>query len=393
MRRESLARTASGILLDAMILSLLLSSFSVVLAMPEGAREPQIAIGTRRFAEPPDCLGRFTKSFHADVFVACGTKTGVYVCASSDSGATFGPATEVASVAVLSLGMRRGPRVAVSGGSVVVTAIAGEQGGGRDGDLLCWRSTDDGRTWSSASRINATAGSTREGLHGMAAGIKQDLFCAWIDLSGDTPRICGSVSMDAGVRWSPPIPLTGESDRICPCCHPSVTIDAGGRIWVMWRGDADGARDMFVVSSSDQGASFSLPAKVGTGSWKLQACPMDGGSIAASLGRTTTVWRRDRTVFRAEPAGPEVRLGEGEQPWITAGPAGFYCTWLERRGGALELWSTGLEVPFQLDEHANDPAIASSESSYAPVIAVWESGEGDRQRIVAARIDGKPGAK
>src|SRR5262249_8732194 len=156
----------------------------------------------------------------------------------------------VASVGVLSLGMRRSPRIAVSGGSVVVTAIAGELGGGFDGDLLCWRSTERGQSWSSATRINATAGSAREGLHAMAAGIEKDRFCAWIDLSGGTPRIFGSASTDEGVHWSPPAPVSRDADRICPCCHPSVSIDASGKIWVMWRGDAEGARDMFVASSS-----------------------------------------------------------------------------------------------------------------------------------------------
>jgi hypothetical protein len=371
-----------------MLLPALLSSLSVVLAMPEGAREPQVAVGERAISEPGGPPGRVPRSrSRASVFVSSGTRDGIYVCSSDDSGATFGPATRVATVGVLSLGMRRGPRIAVSNGSVVVTAIAGEQGGGRDGDLLCWRSIDNGRTWSAGSRINATVGSAREGLHAMAAGIGTDLFCAWIDLSDGSPRIFGSFSPHAGARWNAPKPVSREGDRICPCCHPSVAIDAKGKVWVMWRGDVDGARDMLVASSEDHGETFSAPAKIGTGTWKLDVCPMDGGSMSAALGRTTTVWRRDHTVFRAEPAGEEIRLGEGEQPWITAGPLGFYCAWLERRGGALELWSTGRDAPVRLDEHANDPAIASSESAYAPVIAVWESGEGDRPKIVAARID------
>lgn len=360
----------------------------VVLKTPEGAREPQVAVGPRSFTENWSCLGRAGNSSNAYVFVACGTKDGIYVCRSGDSGATFGPATQVATVGVLSLGMRRGPRIAVSGNSVVVTAIAGEQGGGRDGDLLCWRSTDYGRTWSTGTRINAIAGSAREGLHGMAEELGRDLFCVWIDLSAGTPTICGSASTDAGVHWNAPSRVTPEGHRICPCCPPSAAIDGKGRIWAMWRADVDGARDMYVASSKDYGATFSAPAKVGTGTWKLDACPMDGGWIDASLGRTTTVWRRDRRVFRAETMGPEIPLGMGEQPWIAAGPAGLYCVWVERRGGAMELWSTGRDTPVELDEHANDPVIASSESCYAPVVAAWESGEGDRPKIVAMRIDG-----
>lgn len=357
----------------------------VNLQTPEGAREPQVAVGSRVFDESHEA-GRLPRTSHASVFVACGTKNGVYVCASGDSAATFGKATQVAAVGALSLGMRRGPRIAVSGETVVVTAIAGEKGGGRDGDLLRWRSTNYGRTWSAGARINATAGSAREGLHAMAVGAGQELFCAWIDLSGELPTISGSASSDAGVHWSAPSRVTREGDRICPCCSPSAAIDAKGRIWTMWRGDTDGARDLYVASSEDHGATFSPPSKVGTGTWKLDACPMDGGAMTAALGRTTTVWRRDRTVFRAEIAGPEISLGEGEQPWIAAGPAGLYCTWVERRGGALELWTTGRDAPVELDPHANDPVIASSESCYAPVVAVWESGEGDRPKIVAARI-------
>jgi hypothetical protein len=368
-----------------MILSLLLSSV-IELKMPAGAREPQVAIGGR----VSEMLGsRLILPHRANVFVACGTKDGVFVCASENSGETFAPSVRVASVGSLSLGMRRGPRIAVSGGSVVVTAIAGEQGGGRDGDVLCWRSADEGRTWSSASRINAPAGSAREGLHAMAAGAQGDLFCAWIDLGTGTPRIFGSASADSGERWSPPIPVTREVDRICPCCHPSVAIDGKGGVWVMWRGEVDGARDMFVARSEDHGANFSPPAKVGQGTWKLDACPMDGGAIVRTPGRTTTVWRRERSVYRAETSGPEIELGSGEQPWITSGPGGLYFVWLARRNGALEFWATNRAAPAQLDEHANDPAIASSESRYAPVIAVWESGDAERPRIIAARIGGE----
>jgi hypothetical protein len=44
----------------------------------------------------------------------------------------------------MSLGMRRGPRIAQFGTCVTITAIGGAEGKGRDGDVLAYRSTDGG---------------------------------------------------------------------------------------------------------------------------------------------------------------------------------------------------------------------------------------------------------
>jgi hypothetical protein len=65
----------------------------------------------------------------------------------------------------LALGRHRGPRISIAGDALVVTAILGSKVDG--GDLLAWRSTDDGRTWSAPVRLNSVADSAREGLHGL----------------------------------------------------------------------------------------------------------------------------------------------------------------------------------------------------------------------------------
>jgi len=317
-----------------------------------------------------------------------GTKSAIYVSSSHDRAEEFLDPVRVADVGTLALGMRRGPRIAVSGAWVVVTAVASERGGGRDGDLLCWRSEDYGVSWKPGGRINSKEGSAREGLHAMAAGLKGAVFCAWIDLDGNLPRICGALSKDDGGTWGSPIVIQADSAAICPCCHPSVAIDANGAIAVMWRGQEKGARDMVVARSVDGGATFSKPVKVGTGTWRLDACPMDGGALISTLGRTISVWRRQDQVFRAEVEGTEVSMGDGEQPWITTGPSGLYVVWLRKRGGPLMLWWKGCESPVQIDSAANDPMIASLAGSSGPVVSVWESGEGDKPKIVAARIGG-----
>ena len=52
--------------------------------------------------------------------------------------------------------------------------------------------------------------------------------------------------------------------------------------------------------------------KQGTGTWKLEACPMDGGGIALHNGEIVTAWRREHDIYLAHPGKPEVKLGPGQ---------------------------------------------------------------------------------
>ncbi len=110
------------------------------------------------------------------IYIAFGRGSTVRLAASTDGGKTFDVNT-VGEVGSLALGMRRGPRVAATENSVVVTAIGGKEGKGRDGDVLAWRSSDGGKTWTGPTQVNAVESSAREGLHGMAAGPEGRVFC------------------------------------------------------------------------------------------------------------------------------------------------------------------------------------------------------------------------
>lgn len=95
-----------------------------------------------------------------------------------------------------------------------------------------------------------------------------------------------------------------------------------------------GARDIYTASSTD-GKSFGKAKKLGMGSWPIDHCPMDGGSIAAlPPGGIAAAWRRDNTVFlTSSTSGNEQVLGLGEQPWLAATEAGPYAVWVTKRGG------------------------------------------------------------
>ncbi len=336
-------------------------SSRIVPVTPAGAlaeaREPQAAVSA---------TGR--------VFVTYGVKNALYCSVSRDAGQTYATPVKVGEAGVLSLGMRRGPRIAVAGKAVVVTAVYGGQGMGRDGDLLAWRSQDEGKTWQGPSRVNDVAGAAREGLHTMAASPEGMLACAWLDLRSKGTRIYAAFSKDGGATWDTNRLVYQSPDgTVCECCHPSVAYDAQGRLYVMWRNWLGGARDMYLTRSEDGGRTFAPAQKLGMGTWPLNACPMDGGAVAVGVdGTVTTFWQRNGKMYACAPGSEEREVGSGVQGWVANDAAGACLVWLQRRGGAL-MARLPAQPAAMLDSSADDPVVATAPGRQGLTVAVWKT--------------------
>ena len=252
------------------------------------------------------------------VALTFGAGTAVYFSASHDGGKTFAAPVKVSNEAVLPLNRHRGPRIAIAGDTIVISAVAGKtlseakhaHGLPSDGDLFVWRSRDGGKSWSKGSVVNDVPGAPTEGLHTLTAGAKGQLFAAWLDhRGGNGTKLYGAMSSDSGATWSKNVLIYKSPDgSICECCHPSAAIDADGQIEVMFRNWLGGSRDLYLARSSD-GVTFSQPERLGKGTWQLNACPMDGGGLVISGGKTFTAWRRAEDVFLAEPGREELKKG------------------------------------------------------------------------------------
>ena len=344
---------------------------SVSVTTLAGAKEPQAAV---------DSSGR--------IVVAFGSGDAVYSVVSAGGGRRFDAPVKVSEAGHLSLGMRRGPRVAFSGKNIVISAVYGRDGGGRDGELLAWHSADNGKTWRGPVTVSDTPGAAREGLHAMSAAPDGTLACAWLDLREKGTQIFASLSHDGGATWSKNVRVyRSPAGNVCECCHPSVAFDEKGNLLVMWRNWDGAARDMYLSRSADGGKTFAAAQKLGVGTWQLNACPMDGGAFAiARNGEVTTFWRRDGQMYLCAPGKSETRVGDGQQGWIADGPGGAYAVWLNNgRPGKLMAQTPGKSAPALLAEQANDPVIAAAPGGTAPVIAVWTGETGIRAAALAAR--------
>ncbi|MGC4042585.1 MAG: exo-alpha-sialidase [Armatimonas sp.] len=322
-----------------------------------GAKEPSVAL---------DDTGR--------MHVAFGVSDMLYLASESPRSGAFAPPVKIAQAGHLALGMRRGPRLVALGKTLVVSAIYGQQGGGRDGELLAWRSNDGGATWSGPATVNDIPGATREGLHAMAVASDGTLACAWLDLREKGTTVFASTSRDGGKTWSRNTCVyRSPAGTVCECCHVSLGFTPKNALLVIFRNVLQGNRDMYLCYSQDRGRTFSAAQKLGVGFWPLNACPMDGGMIAISArGAIQSIWRREGTVYTCLPGHKEQALEVGQQPWNVAGKDGFWSAWLVGRPGKLRVQSpTG--VITTLAEGANDPVLCAKKGT---VSLAWTGPDG-----------------
>jgi BNR repeat-like domain len=321
------------------------------------------------------------------IYVAYGAKNTIYCSVSRDGGRTFGEPVKVGQTKHLALGARRGPRIVAGGGSVTIVTCDHS-----NGLLSARRSRDGGRTWQKPVTINDNKPCTAdEGLHALAMAPDGMIYCAWLDHRLDKRnQIFGAASRDGGKTWSKNrLIYRSPSGGVCPCCHPSATFDGKGNLYVMWRNALNGFRDMYLIVSRDGGKTFGKAIKLGSGTWQLDRCPMDGGAVAvASPGHVTTVWRRRKQVFRLDSISDRERLlGTGEQAWAAATPRGPWLVWLSRRQGDLWLQSPKSRRPAKIASHATDPVVATPRGGKGPVVVVWKTGSGREQTILSRIVN------
>ena len=299
------------------------------------------------------------------VYLTFGQDNVISVVASADGGVTFASPVRISVPGRVSLGMHRGPRVAATDKAVLVAVIAAAKGGGVDGDLLLYRSVDNGVTWASPMVINDVPAAAREGLHALTATPNGLVVLAWLDLREKGTRIYTAVSRDHGVTWSADRQAyASPSGSVCECCHPSVAIDAGGSVAIMFRNSLNGNRDLYVARSVD-GVSYQAAQKAGTGSWKLDACPMDGGGVVFRQTDLVSVWRREDGVYLNTLGAREQRIGTGRDPVIARAGQSVDVAWLAPSGIML-MRDGGTPTPMGAGRF---PAIAATKRR---TILAWE---------------------
>lgn len=213
-------------------------------------------------------------------------------------------------------------------------------------------------------------GSAREGLNGLALAPDGRLFAVWLDHRGERTQLFAAESADGGASWSANTRVyqAPAGSTVCECCHPSAHFNARGDLAVMWRNAINGARDMWIAVRPAGSRAFDEATKLGTGTWQLKACPMDGGALFTQQDAFGTIWQRNGVVFAAAPGEPEQSVAPGTQPVALITGTRSVAVWQQD----ADLWSApldGTRVSGLLARQARFPSLIAVPGSRRILVA------------------------
>ena len=185
-------------------------------------------------------------------------------------------------------------------------------------------------------------------------------------------KIYISSSVDEGKTWSKSELVYQSPDgSVCECCKPSIKSDKEGNIVIMFRNNIDGSRDLHYTKSTDKGVSFSVPQKLGSGTWKINGCPMDGGGlISFGSNGLMSVWQREGMVYTATSDFSEQLIGEGRGPSISGNRDSYSIVYTN--GDAV----MAIHEPMTMSEMIGNGTSAKVLSTVDGILYIWVSDKG-----------------
>lgn len=305
--------------------------------------------------------------------VVSGNNDSIFCATSLNKGATFGKPVLVGVVKQMHLGMARGPQLASSAHYSVVTAMD------KDGNIHFFMLDHKKGVWQNKGFVNDIRQSAPEGLMNIAADNQDNFYAVWLDLRlNKRNNICFS-SLPAGhMQWlKNTMVYQSPEGHVCECCRPSITVK-GQQVAIMFRNWLSGSRDLYVITSANKGQAFKDAVKLGAGTWKINACPMDGGAINFNADNTiNTTWQREGMVYYCRPGQNEKELGKGRD-----------CSINSANGETIVAMSSEGNVKFK-NVQTNEETVAGKGTYLKTIIlpgnkvlCVWEDGNEIKSRLI-----------
>jgi hypothetical protein len=247
-----------------------------------------------------------TMDMSGTIRIIFGNEDRIYCATSTDNGYSFPDIQQVGEISEMHLGLSRGPQVATSKDYTMVSAID------KKGTIHAYQLNHNTREWSKVSVINDVEYSAPEGLMSIASDQNNYFYAVWLDIRQDKHnKICFAATMNQGRSWiKNRVVYRSPDGTVCECCKPNITVSRS-KIFIMFRNWLNGSRDLYLIEGDKIDEEFGKPEKLGFGTWKLDACPMDGGGLIFDGDKVLTVWQRNGVVYLAIPGESERQISSG----------------------------------------------------------------------------------
>ncbi len=147
----------------------------------------------------------------------------------------------------------------------------------------------DGSTWTTPIAPNTDKTITQHGFATLFPIADGGTGVIWLDgrkTNGDEGDMqLRSATFD---RMHKPLGDTLIDSRVCECCPTSIALSAGGPIAAYRDRSAGDIRDIYVTRFS--AGKWSAPVRVHADNFKIDACPINGPSVAANGNDLAVAW-------------------------------------------------------------------------------------------------------
>ena len=159
------------------------------------------------------------------------------------------------------------------------------------GILYYVMSYDDGATWSRKIKLVDDPKSSSQSFYDVTQLENGELGLIWLDNRFSTKKKRGSTLFFSrtdghnGFQKGKPIAF-----NTCQCCRTDIHVE-NGEIRIAFRNIVNGKiRDIYFMSSVDNGENFSKADRISLDNWEINGCPHTGPSIASGETQTGVVW-------------------------------------------------------------------------------------------------------
>ena len=275
------------------------------------------------------------------------------------------PATAVA------MGTIRGAQIATGQDDSLHVVWNGPGGKDQPSALFYTRSLDRGATFEKQRDLK----SNTKGLDGgasVAASSKGDVFVVWHGAPADAApgeinrRVFVLTSTDNGGSFSAPKIANEDDPGVCACCSLKTFVSPGGELLMLYRAARSmGQRDITLMSSTDGGATFRHRT---VGAWAISACPMSSASVIAAGAKTRAAWEAEGRVYTAlldeHSSALAVSEDKARHPSLAVNSRGeTLVTWSEGTG-----WQKGGQLAWVVLDPSGRP---TANRGRKPGVPVW----------------------
>ncbi|MDB5120677.1 MAG: hypothetical protein JWN56_1895 [Sphingobacteriales bacterium] len=258
--------------------------------------------------------------------MAYGSGEKIFCMTSTDQGKHFSTPVLVANVPNMHIGHTRGPQIASSKDFSIITAID------KEGNIQSFRLSHAANIWTKLKMVNDAKKSAPEGLMALTADMNNNFYAAWLDLrEKHQNNIYFSALEGMKSNWSlNKLVYKSPDEHVCECCKPNIYYNQN-KLVISFRNWMMGSRDIYYTISINKGQTFSKPLKSGTGTWKLNGCPMDGGGLTISdNGSIAAAWQRNGDIFYCNEGQKEVNIGSGRGVSMAQANGTTVIAWKEK---------------------------------------------------------------